>query len=112
MKLDQSKKYEGWGYTIEFRNSALSDARVPIWKSVEINFKGEPLIEVDEPVVQAWLDAGHITPVKETKIVRVEGCVIVSRLDWYQVISCNGTREDIPSGATAKPVTLEFEVEA
>ena len=104
MTLDRSKKYEGFGLT--FRRTHFDS-----WIGEDQSQEKKPLATVYDPVMQAWLDAGHIKPVRTTKIVRVEGCVIVNRLDWYQVISCNGTREEIPSGATAKPVTLEFEFE-
>ena len=106
MKLDRTKKHEGLGLTMGF---AIDLSGLTIWQG---NDEQGGSITVDESIVQAWLDAGHIKPCVGTKIVRVEGCVIVSRLDWYQVISCAGTTEELPSGATSKPVTLEFEVEA
>ena len=104
MKLDRAKKYEGLGLTWVYVNELAG------WGSVEQQGVLRDA-SVREDVMQSWLDAGHIRPVKETKTVRVEGVkVCVSPLgndyiDWARPI-------ELGDGVCSRPVTLEFEVDA
>lgn len=110
MKLDRNKRYEGFGLT--FRRTCFDS-----WLGEDLSAEKKPQATVYDSVMQRWLDAGHIKPVRETKIVRVSGVVMC--VDDYgnpYVDHCTmAQREVIALGLTgkvSKPVTLEFEVEA
>jgi hypothetical protein len=104
MTLDRSKKYEGLGLTLH--------RDVAYWAGYDSSGK---YMTADDEIMQSWLDAGHIRPVKEKKIVRAEGCRIVMGYNGQVFVrgwdSFKGNHL-VPMSAEAKPVTLEFEVDA
>lgn len=106
MKLDRKKKYEGWGLT--FRRTCFDS-----WLG-EDQRTDKPIVTAYDQAMQAWLDAGHVKPVKQTKIVRIEGFRLAMGRDgvpfvrgWQSFTDNHLVRES----AETKPVTLEFEVE-
>jgi len=100
MKLDRSKKYEGLGLTWEWSDILL------LWHGSE---DGMGKADVLESVFEEWIDAGHIKPVRETKIVRVEGVRFTKNVTGH-LVSIH-PHLDIPFNAYSNPVTLEFPVE-
>jgi hypothetical protein len=111
MKLDRAKKYEGWGHVL-FYNEAYSSAHAWVSEAKDVNKAAVMMVE--EPIVQSWLDAGHIRPLRETKIVRVENARIRMRNGALQITGWDSFAEisKVADYANAKPVTLEFEVDA
>lgn len=102
-KIDWIKKYEGLGLSLEYETVG------GFWVGEDRNCNN---ITIDEPIVQAWLDAGLIKPVKQTKIVRVEGVRMVKPPSGNLYSEFRPTHYDeLPDGAMSRPVTLEFEVE-
>lgn len=74
--LDRSKKYGGLG--VEFA-----------WDGPSATWLGHSLgaayrVEANSNLMQAWLDAGHIKPVRETKTVREDGPA------WHDAPTCAG----------------------
>ena len=106
MTLDRSKKYEGLGLTWEHK-VAMNQ-----WCGYREGFY--LMAHALEDQMQAWLDADHIRPVKETKIVRVENVRIRMRHRVLEITGWDSFAElnNVPEYELAKPVTLEFEVEA
>jgi hypothetical protein len=105
MTLDRSKKYEGLGFTW-----SLFRANDMPWKGT--NDDGVH-VDASHNAMQVWLDAGHITPVRTTKIVRVESVRMVwdgSTLRAFRWNSFEPSR--LPAGAQSKLFDAEFEVEA
>lgn len=108
MKLDHNKRYEGLGLTWEFRGL--------LWIGKDLSAEKKLQATVYDSVMQTWLDAGHIQPVRETKIVRMKGVTVKADNTGYLTYVgvsgalCGGTRKQL-AGRTSKPVTLEFEVE-
>lgn len=103
MTLDRSKKYAGLGLAWRSNDPA------PGWW---LGFDGEGphQASASDDHMQLWLEAGHIKPVKTTKIVRVEGVRFIKPPsgNLYSEFSPD---YGIPDNAVSKPVTLEFEVE-
>lgn len=99
-KIDRNKKYEGLGLT--WFHSGYTRWNGGIGRNANVS----------EQQMQTWLDAGHIQPVRETRIVRVDGVTVnISPLgnvyvDWEIPIELKRY------GAISRPVTLEFEVKA
>lgn len=104
MKLDRSKQYTGWDLT-------WAIAGTSVWSGHDKH--GLLRATVDEEIMQSWLDAGHITPVKQTKIVRVENVKVRLRGNLLEVFNWDNNRQlvALPAMSISKPVTLEFEVE-
>lgn len=63
-KIDRNKKYEGLGLTWVFVNGLFGWASTSRSESLDLRDA-----VVNESTMQDWLDAGHITPVRTTKIV-------------------------------------------
>ena len=102
MKLDRNKRYEGLGLTLQRDPS--------YWVGRDGNGK---YLTADDEIMQAWLDWAYIKPVRETKIVRVEGVRMVKPPSGNLYSEFRPTHYDeLPDGAMSKPVTLEFEVDA
>lgn len=81
MKLDRSKKYEGLGLAWRSNDPA------PGWW---LGFDGEGphLASASDEQMQAWLDAGHIKPVRETKIEILKSGVATSLQEWQGICRC------------------------
>lgn len=108
MKLDRSKKYEGLGLTIGYDCP-------PFWSGID---ESGNTVTIDQPIMQAWLDAGHIKPVRETKTVRIPARVSFNPVRWNDsrtmvvaVDSLMPLESLLPDCATSRQVLLEFEVE-
>jgi hypothetical protein len=106
MKLDQSKKYEGFGCTWVF---ASENER---WYTEETDGQFRHG-SVCKAVMQALLDAGHIKPARKTKIVRVENATIEIRANGVCILrgAWPDSYELVKTGAVSLPTVVEFTVE-
>ena len=100
MKLDRSKKYKFGGDVYERSHYwRMAPGKTPAWSDKEFqHFADRGLVEEVRELV------------RETKTVRVEGCVAFIHRDCGLAIEAQG-RPNLPAGARSKPFTAEFEVE-
>lgn len=106
MKIDRDKKYEGVG---ALEGLVIKHSANCWWDGDGPN--GHTLAATDYQMAR-WLDAGHIQPVKETKIVRVEGVRVVMTRSGMECFEWPSPDPRIPFDTISKPFDAEFEVEA